>query len=195
MNLERLKTELERNSISNVLNKHILDGDPICFNGDLDLIMNLKMSISDHFEIHIKNIEVVGSSKLGISLSEERFGKPYNEKSDIDIVIVSSELFDVAWHELLKLDFKYHKLTPKDIESLKDCYNTIHKGYIRPDKLPANIGFTKSWWQIFSELSNKEKYEYRKIRGRLFKNWWLVEKYYSIQLTKLIKGEEKTNES
>ena len=187
MNLDDLKTELTNNSITDVINKHILGGNPICFSGNLELIMELKKALSDHFNIHMKNIEIVGSAKLGVSLSIERFGQSYNEKSDIDMVLVSSELFDLAWHDLLKFDFSYHKLNPKDRESLKECYDTIHRGFISPDKLPPSSSFTKNWWTVFSSLSNREKYEYRKVRGRLFKNWWFVEKYYSIQLVILSK--------
>ncbi|MCX5885690.1 MAG: hypothetical protein NT096_07255 [Proteobacteria bacterium] len=187
MNLEELKLELKNKPISDVLNKHILAGEPVCFGRNLDLVIKLKKSISNHFDVHLKNIEVVGSSKLGISLSEEKLGKPYSRKSDIDIVIVSSELFDAAWHALLKLDFKFHTLNEKDRQFLKDCYDSTHRGYISPDRLPINLGFRNQWWGIFYKLSNREEYEYRKIRGRLFKNWWFVEKYYSIQLLKLKK--------
>ena len=193
MNLDQLKRELQKQSVSDIVNNYILAGDPVCLGGNLDLLMKLKKSIANHFDIHVKSIEIVGSSKLGISLNDEKLGKLYDTKSDIDVVIVSSELFDIGWHELLKLDFKYHKLKTNDRESLKDCYETMHRGYVSPDRLPVGMDFSKRWWKIFSELSSCEEYEYRKVRGRLFKNWWFVEKYYSIQLTKLSKllGGEK----
>jgi len=110
MELETLKSELLGRPISKVVNKYILGDDKICFAGDVDLILELKDTLSNYFDIPIKNIEIVGSAKLGISLSNERYGKKYTRKSDIDLVLVSSELFDRAWHELLKLEHKYHQL-------------------------------------------------------------------------------------
>jgi predicted nucleotidyltransferase len=185
MQIETLRQELRHKSVSRVVNKYILGNDPLCFGKDVDLILELKEPIANHFNIHVKSIEIVGSAKLGVSLSEERYGKAYDKDSDIDLVLVSSELFDMAWHDLLRLDFISHQLTEKDGEYLKECYDTIHRGFISPDRLPPASSFGKKWWKIFSDLSNKEKYEYRKIRGRLFKNWWFVEKYYSIRLVQI----------
>ena len=187
MKIEALKKAVEAQPVSTVVNKFILRDTSVCFGGDVDLILGLKESLSSYFAVHIKAIEIVGSAKLGVSLSEERFGHPYKEKSDIDLVVVSSKLFDEAWHELLQLEFKYYSLSPKKRKLLQDCYDDISHGFVSPDKLPSKTTFSKTWWKIFSNLSNEKKYEYRKIRGRLFKNWWFVEKYYSIQLIKLKK--------
>jgi hypothetical protein len=171
--------------------------DSKCFGGNIDFILELKETLSTYFKVPIKNIEIVGSAKLGLSLSKDRFGKKYDNNSDIDLVLVSSELFDEAWHELLKLEYKFHQLSTKERAFLDDCYGTLHRGFISPEKLPPKTDFHKYWWRIFSNLSNKEIYEYRKIRGRLFKDWWFVEKYYSINLKKIsqLQGEGNEGES
>lgn len=184
MTIELLKQEIKTKSVSQVVNKYILSNTPQCFTTNPDLVDEIMTRISNHFNIHPKNIEIVGSAKLGISLSEERFGKAYNKGSDIDIVLVSNELFEIAWSQLLTLDFSYYKLSETQRQNLIDSYDSIHRGFISPDRLPK-CDFSELWWKIFSALSNKEKYEHRKIRGRLFKNWWFVEKYYSIQISKI----------
>lgn len=185
MDLETLKKELTNNDVSIVVNKYIMGGNPICFGGREILILHLKKALAEHFNVHTKNIEIVGSGKLGISLNSDRLGKQYDTHSDIDIAVVSSELFDVAWFELTKLESITYKLTDKDRNFLIECSGSISKGFISPDKLPQISNFSRNWWKIFSGLSNKDKYEYKKIRGRLFKDWWFAEKYYSIQLTHL----------
>jgi len=185
LTIDDLKKELDKESLSRVLNKYILGGDPICFPSNKNLIFALKENISTYFDIHPKMIEIVGSAKLGISLSEDRFGGRYNKNSDIDMAVVSIELFDMAWNELMKLDSQFYTLKDKDRQFLKDCSNDIPDGFISPDKLPEKCDFRKKWWKIFSDLSNKKEFEFRKIRGRLFKNWFFVEKYYSIQLKKI----------
>ncbi len=183
MDFDKLKKELTSNDVSIVVNKYILGGNPICFSGREILILQLKKALTEHFNIHIKNIEIVGSAKLGISLGNDKLGKQFDKHSDIDIAVVSSELFDIAWFELMKLESISYKLTEKDRVFLKECSNLISKGFISPDKLPKISNFSENWWKIFSELSNK--YEYKKIRGRLFKDWWFAERYYSIQLNRL----------
>lgn len=185
MDLDNLKKELNSNEVSTVVNKYILGGKPICFGGREKLILQLKKALAEYFNVHIKNIEIVGSAKLGVSLSSNRLGKQFNTDSDIDIVVVSSELFDIAWFELMKLESITYKLTEKDRDFLKECSGLISKGFISPDKLPKTSNFSRNWWKIFSELSNKDEYEYKKIRGRLFKDWWFAERYYSSQLNRL----------
>ena len=187
MNIEDLKKQLETKSVSDLVNEVILCDSSHYFKKKNTLLLQLKRDISHHFDIHLKKFEIVGSAKIGVSLSEKRFGQPFSKTSDIDIAIVSSSLFDQAWHELLLMEFKYYKLREEERGKLKDTYETIYRGYISPDRLPMSLEFTKKWWYIFEKLSNNTEYEYRKIRGRLFKNWWFVEKYYSIQIIKLKK--------
>ncbi len=185
MKLEDLKKELNHYNTSRVANKFILSNTPVCFGGNIDLILELKEILSKLFNVHVKDIEIVGSAKLGLCLSSGRFGKLFDKESDIDLVLISSELFDQAWHELLELDFIYYKLKREEQKFLEESYQTIHRGFISPDRLPPKCQFGVNWLKTFSELSGQSKFDYRKIRGRLFKNWWFAEKYYSIRLNEL----------
>jgi predicted nucleotidyltransferase len=186
MDLSILKSEIAKTkSMGRLVTEKILCEHAFCFNGNQEKILDLKEAIAFHFKIHSRNIEIAGSSKLGISLNNARFGQPFGKDSDIDLIVVSSELFDIAWHELLKLDWEYASLFPKDRTALDDCYKALHKGFISSDRLPNKTEFYNNWWKIFSRLSNDDKFEKRKIRGRLFKSWLFVEKYYSIKLDEL----------
>jgi hypothetical protein len=186
MTLLEIENILNKKTISKFVNEYILSNQPVCFRENEELVWEIKDLLSNQFNIHKKDIEIVGSGKLGISLSDERFGKEFNKKSDIDIALVSSELFNLAWNELLTLDFSYYKLSERKRQDLNDSYQTIHRGFISPERLPRSK-FKEHWWKVFNELSNKQKYEHRKIRGRLFRNWSFVEKYYSIQIRKIKK--------
>jgi len=184
MNFEELKHKLTQKSVSRIVNEHVLSSNPVCFNAKPELIWEIKEAISKHFHIHKKNIEIVGSAKLGVSLSEERLGEDFENTSDIDLAVVSDELFNAAWNELLEMEFDWYKLSQPERDAINDNYKTIPRGFVSPERLPKN-NFKEKWWQVFSTLSNKSKYEHRKIRGRLFKNWWFVEKYYSIQISNI----------
>jgi hypothetical protein len=186
MDLSILKSEIAKaRRMGRFVTEKILCEQAVCFNGNKEKILDLKEAIAFYFKIHSRNIEIAGSAKLGISLNNARLGLPFDENSDIDLIVVSSELFDVAWHELLKLDWKYATLLPKDRTALDDCYNALHRGFISPDRLPNQTEFYNNWWRIFNQLSDDDKFEKRKIRGRLFKSWLFVEKYYSIKIDEL----------
>jgi hypothetical protein len=184
MTLTEIESILNKKSVSKFVNEYILSNQPVCFKDNEEFIWEIKDLLSNQFKIHKKDIEIVGSGKLGISLSDERFGKEFSIKSDVDIALVSPELFNIAWNELLTLDFLYFKLSDRERQELKDSYQTIHRGFISPERLPKTI-FKEQWWKVFEDLSNKPKYEYRKIRGRLFRNWSFVENYYSIKIRKI----------
>jgi hypothetical protein len=193
MNFNELKNELLTRDVYDIVKELILGNEPICFNGDKEKVKLLLESISTGLDLNPKCIEIVGSAKLGFSLNPFRLGQAFSDKSDIDVLVVSNDIFDTAWKDLLKLDFSYHKLKVKDRDFLNECYETIHRGYVSPDKLPIISDFRKFWWGVFDKISNQRVFEYRKIRGRLFKSWDFAEKYYSIQLVNLKKERKDEN--
>ena len=188
MELEELKSKLDDKPTVRFVNEHLFGDTILCPNNNVDRVYDLRKILNDYFSIPVRNVVLVGSAKLGISLSKSRFGAKYSEKSDMDMLIVSGTLFDKAWHDLLSFDWKYHKLSAPEKLLLKDSLDTIQRGFISPDRLPLTSSFRKFWWSIFENLSNKEEYEYRKIRGRLFKSWRFAERYYAINISKLRKG-------
>jgi|GEM_PF-2990839 len=189
--LNELRELLGVKSIKEVVRRYFLTKEPICFQGDQDLVYELQKSLSDHFDVHTKDIEIVGSSKIGISLSGDpaRRGKKFDEESDVDIVIVSSELFDRGWHELMNFSRQSHLFRYGDRDHIRRSFSNIKSGIISPDLLPTRMDFSQKWWEVFNRLSGQGKFETRDIRGRLFKDWWFAEHYYSIMLAKISSGE------
>jgi hypothetical protein len=45
-------------------------------------------------------VQLVGSARLGYSINPKKNFKKFDEESDLDIAVVSLELFDKAWEEL-----------------------------------------------------------------------------------------------
>jgi len=191
MTFEEFRAKVRAEPIQRILQKYIFGSTPICFGGDIDLDIKLKLKISDFWGIHPKNLEIVGSAKTGFSLNPDRLGKPFNSQSDIDIIVVSNKLFDQAWRELLQLDFKWYKLSQGEQAELQSAYATVHRGFISPDRLPKKTVVCTDWWKQFNMLSNDSEFGLRKIRGRLFKSWWFAEKYYTQTVLEIQKMEKK----
>ena len=57
----------------------------------------LKRRISDNFGLHPSHVIVVGSGKLGFSIAPGKRYRPFGEESDLDVAIVSGELFRDLW--------------------------------------------------------------------------------------------------
>jgi hypothetical protein len=107
---EKLLTE----EILQVYNQYILDSDVWFFSqttpqgGHYARYDEFKTYLSTKLEVHRNDIAIVGSAKLGFSLSPTKAYRAFQETSDIDIVIVSSEIFRKSWDAFLELQSKYY---------------------------------------------------------------------------------------
>src|SRR5260370_32157120 len=86
---------------------------------------------------------VIGSGRIGFSLAQEKFGAPFSPKSDLHVVVVSAELFDIAWFDLLRLgrrDFSLQKTGQSSKATPKESH--IFWGSILPDRLPGAMAIS-----------------------------------------------------
>ena len=70
-----------------------------------------RTSISAYLGLKTDQVALVGSSVYGFSLSprEEKSFSEFHEKSDLDLVIISAEIFDAVWNELLDAYYRGHR--------------------------------------------------------------------------------------
>lgn len=140
-----------------------------------DQYFDLKSQIADRFEIHPSEIVMVGSAKLGFSIKPKKRYQYFGEESDIDMAIISPNLFETIWLKVLEYyearDFWYYERKSKFQEYL-------FQGWIRPDMLPPSDLFPirKDWWSFFQGLSSLMGY---KVAGGLYKSWHHFELYQS----------------
>lgn len=135
----------------------------------------LKKHISSRFKVAETQILVIGSAKLGFSLSPKKLYRSFNDRSDIDVVIVSSELFDIVWKGVYQLI--QEKVYWQSFESFKEY---LFIGWMRPDLLPPSHQFklANDWWEYFRKLTSSGAFGHYKINGALYKDWEFLEGYH-----------------
>src|SRR5437870_5148526 len=69
--------------------------------------------LSARLEVTHNDIRIVGSGRLGFSMKPRMNLKRFSEKSDIDVVIVNSGLFDRLWLALLRAAYPRFPLTQR----------------------------------------------------------------------------------
>ncbi len=122
----------------------LTEGVPIAFNKCPAIFDAIRVWLGEQLSISPKIITIVGSARTGFSLSPPpKYGKPFDEHSDLDLAIVSKELFSNICD---------------DFESFKDDYT---QGHIFPrtkaeskfwpeniNRIPLNIpkGFIDVWY-------------------------------------------------
>lgn len=141
---------------------------------------DFKKDIANILGVHIRDIVIVGSGKLGFSLKPDEtepglylfkaFDSNTNKKSDLDIGVISSDLFD---KEMLNLyDFMgFHK-------SIWDTRNSFAKytlkGRIAIRFLPKDFKLTDE----IKKTVEKYKMEFgREVNIEIYKSWHYFETY------------------
>lgn len=143
-----------------------------------DVEGHLRATIGDHFQVPAASVFLVGSAKVGFSLKPGQFFKPFSAGSDVDVAIVSPQLFSRIWVEVHQMEaaneyFDFHKFK----------HYHFH-GWIRPDKMPGSSVYAtcRDWWAFFRDLSGRENFMRLKISGGLYFDEYFLRHYQAISL-------------
>ena len=128
------RDDLPNQTVGELVQRHITYGN--CYALTDDAYYRLKHVIGREFGIHQNEIVVVGSAKLGFSIAPEKRYREFGEKSDIDVALCSSTLFDMVWQNV----FDYWK-RGEFWYGFADFRKYFFRGWIRPDKLPPATSF------------------------------------------------------
>jgi hypothetical protein len=184
---EEFKKLVNENEPEDIVQRYILDLFPFCFKDNLTMYWELRETVCSRFALHPQSFSIAGSGKLGFSIAPDKFGKPFGDASDIDIILVSEKLFDDIWDDLV--DFYQNpgfRLKPKNV---RDEFNKLRTklfyGNIMLHVLAKNFDFAKDLWVFFNQLSIDEKFGPREINAAIFKSWNHVSAYYTRSIVDL----------
>lgn len=194
---EEIERDLKEFDVREFYMKYLLRADNWYFENILGIsekdilhtVDDFKMLVSDSMDIGFNNVVMVGSGKIGYSLSPKKFMKPFydegEEKSDIDIAIISPQLFDYFW----KLFRKSYNVTNKKYYSY--IARGIYRGYISDMDL-MNIDECRVAWAEKSSITTKRlqrsMYFRHEIHYRIYRDWKDLEEYH-VDAIKQLKGE------
>lgn len=125
--------------------------------------------ISEHFNIPIMNIQVVGSAKTGYSFHQRSF---FNSKtSDLDIAIIDPNLFLLYTECVFKSTKGFNDRTGFPILDGRSTYQQyigcVTKGIFRPDLMPTGKR-RLNWLKFFGQLSDKNKDLFKSINAGIY---------------------------
>jgi hypothetical protein len=172
-----------------IVDELLVAGIPFAFQESPADYDTLRGTLSTALHLISDNITVIGSGRIGFSLSPEKYGVPFSSQSDLDVVVVSPELFDRAWLDLLTLGRKYFGLQ-KTVQTWIDTHkeNNIFWGFILPDRLPGVVSLSLSWFRAFKGLGRSPSLAGRDVNGRLYRTWDHVHVHQLHSLRKIHQG-------
>lgn len=127
------------------------EGIPYAFKEHPLLYEEIRDFIAKRVNVHTKDITIVGSARIGYSLSKDEWGRPFNSNSDFDFTIVSNELYKAIVSEFQRWvkDMLAKRVLPKnDTEMSRWLYNIkyldkkIPTGFIQVKLIPYHENYT-----------------------------------------------------
>ena len=158
-----------------------------------------RREIASELRVSHKDITVVGSGRLGISLKPWGNLSRFTDKSDVDVVIVNSEAFDELWLSLLHAAYPRLPLTDKLGGWLKARKNEVYTGWITPlniqldrtivgEKATPVLKFKIQWFNILKQASRHLPRRHEDVKARLYRTWRHAELYHLNSLAELRKS-------
>lgn len=159
---------------------------------------DFRAELAARLGVAIDSITLVGSGRLGFSLNPEHLLRIFGPASDLDVVIVSSEVFDVTWTELLEKRSEIALAGEEDRRRFKRTKENFFRGYLRPDHLPPSIGLASEWFPKLASRFTSPVASRHEVQGWLFKSDLHARAFYAEHLdrvqadiVRILKLEEK----
>ncbi len=149
--------------------------------------------IAKKFHVSTKEVGIIGSGKYGFSLNPRKNFKIYDEESDIDMVIISLDLFNKFW-EILFINF----MLKDDLRefAFNKSFETIFKRFVDvklSDKILASEFYSKWLEETNSyKIDLQSDYDFpSEIGYRIYRSWsdYKITLILNLKkLSKIIKG-------
>jgi hypothetical protein len=193
---EVLKRDLQSLEPKNFYMKHIVKSHNWYFSDYLNVPQDQIVDRMDYFKeivssklnINFHNVQIVGSAKMGYSLSPRKLLRPFHDEvsgmpsSDIDIAIISENLYEQFWSELRGVKgMWYNKLYYKHLTE------SIFRGYINDGDLQKIPGINTKWENLVNPINVllQDKLGFvHPITYRLYRSWDDLEEYQLIAISK-----------
>jgi hypothetical protein len=186
----------------------LLEGVPYVFEASPMKYVIFREQVAERFNVGSQDVCIVGSAKLGYSPSAHKFGVPFSETSDVDVVIISEPLFYKGSRELFNVlnqigppvflirqylynNSAHRKDAPvidlQDWRKVKEAIRNFVYENFNPGLLPDEHYLRK---EIFEKIGTtaglflalEPRVFVSKIRCRIFRNWKAAEDYYANSL-------------
>jgi len=179
---DELKDKKTDDGVLDLCRKHVLHGTPHVFYSRDEEYYEFRKRIANKFGIPFNEIYITGSGKLGFSPFK---CKVFDYDSDIDVAIVSEDLFDEIMHKISSYQMRLRQNREViRLDELKMYHSFLEYtalGWIRPDKLPLSFqmkAIKDDWFNFFESISyGKSEVGNYKVSAGVFKSYRHLEGY------------------
>jgi hypothetical protein len=174
------RARVDELSPAEVVQRYITGG--VCARVTDEAVGDLGQRVSAQFGVHPTNVFIVGSAKLGFSIAPRKRFKAFSDESDVDVAIVSTDLYVRIWRQIADLvnedrTFDWPRRPLLERKHLS--------GWLRPDALPpsAALPLADEWFEFFRDLTADEVCGPYGINAGLYYDIHFLESYQQIAVS------------
>jgi hypothetical protein len=176
-------------ALPEIVEKYLFRGTPFdgvayVFRDDPPADRQLRMQLAQNLAVRPENVTVVGSAKLGFSLSPDNFSAPFSPASDVDVIVIDAASYDRIWHCLLEWHYPLRgRLHDAEWRWAKDRREDLYWGWIYPNRIrfrqfltfPRALrplrDFRTRWFAAFQMIGGHPLLSKLTVSGRLYRTW------------------------
>ena len=145
---EEFEELLRTREVDWIIDQHLFGGPPFYSSNHPNVHERMIRAISTGLKVPRRDICVVGSARIGFSLSPPKFGEPFSQFSDIDIVVVSPVLFDPSWLDIVASrrtnSSTLRQRTRHHLSEHRERHY-VYSGWIYPKTVVEALGIGERW--------------------------------------------------
>jgi hypothetical protein len=182
--VDEFRSELLTKPLDEVIREYIFEGLPYVFRETPPLMETLRDHLCNDLGVSDESTIVIGSAKIGFSLSPDNVFRQFSDESDIDVLVVDERIFDDIWKIILKWHYprRIRGLGGADESWGRRRRRDLYWGWFVPDKIKyEGLSFPEvlkplrdistAWFNAFRSLSRVPEFSRRNITGRLYRTW------------------------
>lgn len=182
-----LLADLAGDGVDACVERLLADDVPFAFEGAPEQLEMIRLLVLERLGVAPSDVTVVGSGRFGFSMDPDRWGVPFSDGSDIDLVVVSADLYHRAWVDLGRNWRRAQMGDPKVLESVKRHRNQlIFFGRMIPYELLGITPVARVWLEAFAAMSDISVVARRDVRAHLWHCWEPARLYYRNSLGRMI---------
>lgn len=128
-------------------------------------------TLSGFLGIARDSLHLVGSARTGVSLNPNKQFRAFDERSDVDIAVISEHHFEEGWQHLR--DWGARRLNlPREARWSYDNHKKRHVFWetIATDELIQFLPFGKRWLIAFADMAREGPSDGRVVKARIYRN-------------------------
>lgn len=151
---------------------HLFEAIPNLFAGNLGLWIGWKTRLAQQLEVDPYEIVLTGSGAVGFSLNPTKGFSAFHAGSDIDVAVISSHHFDLAWRYLRRTHTAWLSL-PKEVQRALKSHrdNYVFAGTIATDRILALLPFAKQWQAALDAMAKVAPTMGREVNLRVYRDY------------------------